>query len=596
MYKSATDIVVTSNSAYTQSTEGNLTLSANLYTGYVSSETVQTSSYKPLNENTIIIDGDEERDGLTIQFIDIANNGQLEELMERNNALYYSDLFNIYVDISELKDATSGKVIGYNYNVFIELRNEFKYRYIEKDIKFKVLISAKSDPNVSNLGTETIITFTPTPVARVNIENYPVQDINVKNTYQQLIKGYDVESAILDPTSKGSILLIPIQPKYSYFTSAKLKTSRVYVPSLGREVGLKLIQLSYNKEAECYETIFQGNDHSNDVLELKKITQTSYENDEPVHSYDGYIYVYVQLEERFGGLEATYEIELELDVGTSKPITEHKYLTTSYLPDVALKYSGKNVYDGKNLVQQNTHNNVVELTVYGYQFNSNPTVYATWDISELKDEDKNFIFGYVKNESGKPNFNKIALCSDLTDVVEVKDEKGNVLYVYGIADSEKTYLIGDYVATYLQNDYTEVREDPETRSYTMDVLFSVSKGTPAPFKINANLSLITKNGVVVSDDAEATFYPTDYILNEVYIKDIINSNKNLVIGNSTKLELGFVTDNRLTDNSEEIYARLLESLNKCEICKEKFGFQPHPIFLGNINSKIVYHIFRPISR
>ena len=29
------------------------------------------------------------------------------------------------------------------------------------------------------------------------------------------------------------------------------------------------------------------------------------------------------------------------------------------------------------------------------------------------------------------------------------------------------------------------------------------------------------------------------------------------------------------------------SLKKCDICKEKFGFQPHPIFLGNINSKIV---------
>ena len=37
----------------------------------------------------------------------------------------------------------------------------------------------------------------------------------------------------------------------------------------------------------------------------------------------------------------------------------------------------------------------------------------------------------------------------------------------------------------------------------------------------------------------------------------------------------------------ENFNNLLESLKKCEICKEKFGFQPHPIFLGNVNSKIV---------
>jgi len=32
---------------------------------------------------------------------------------------------------------------------------------------------------------------------------------------------------------------------------------------------------------------------------------------------------------------------------------------------------------------------------------------------------------------------------------------------------------------------------------------------------------------------------------------------------------------------------LLDKIEKCEICKDKFGFRPHPIFLGNSNSKIV---------
>jgi len=32
---------------------------------------------------------------------------------------------------------------------------------------------------------------------------------------------------------------------------------------------------------------------------------------------------------------------------------------------------------------------------------------------------------------------------------------------------------------------------------------------------------------------------------------------------------------------------LLAKIKKCEICKKQFGFQPHPVILGNINSKIV---------
>ncbi len=33
--------------------------------------------------------------------------------------------------------------------------------------------------------------------------------------------------------------------------------------------------------------------------------------------------------------------------------------------------------------------------------------------------------------------------------------------------------------------------------------------------------------------------------------------------------------------------KILENLKKCGICKEEFGFQPHPVFWGNVNSKIV---------
>ena len=44
------------------------------------------------------------------------------------------------------------------------------------------------------------------------------------------------------------------------------------------------------------------------------------------------------------------------------------------------------------------------------------------------------------------------------------------------------------------------------------------------------------------------------------------------------------------DGMEEMdlkFEELLDDLKKCEICKKEFGFQPHPVVLGNVYSKIV---------
>ena len=38
---------------------------------------------------------------------------------------------------------------------------------------------------------------------------------------------------------------------------------------------------------------------------------------------------------------------------------------------------------------------------------------------------------------------------------------------------------------------------------------------------------------------------------------------------------------------EKEFETLIKKIKKCEICKDKFGFDPHPIFLGNIHSKII---------
>lgn len=38
---------------------------------------------------------------------------------------------------------------------------------------------------------------------------------------------------------------------------------------------------------------------------------------------------------------------------------------------------------------------------------------------------------------------------------------------------------------------------------------------------------------------------------------------------------------------ENEFNELIRNLEKCKLCKERFGFEPHPIFFGNVNSKIV---------
>lgn len=38
---------------------------------------------------------------------------------------------------------------------------------------------------------------------------------------------------------------------------------------------------------------------------------------------------------------------------------------------------------------------------------------------------------------------------------------------------------------------------------------------------------------------------------------------------------------------EEEFNNLIKKIKKCDICKDRFGFTPHPVVIGNTNSKIV---------
>ena len=35
------------------------------------------------------------------------------------------------------------------------------------------------------------------------------------------------------------------------------------------------------------------------------------------------------------------------------------------------------------------------------------------------------------------------------------------------------------------------------------------------------------------------------------------------------------------------FNNLINNIKKCQICREKFGFEPHPVCFGNVNAKII---------
>lgn len=46
-------------------------------------------------------------------------------------------------------------------------------------------------------------------------------------------------------------------------------------------------------------------------------------------------------------------------------------------------------------------------------------------------------------------------------------------------------------------------------------------------------------------------------------------------------------DYKMVTYMNKDFKKLIHEIQNCTICQDKFGFKPHPIFLGSINSKIV---------
>ena len=47
---------------------------------------------------------------------------------------------------------------------------------------------------------------------------------------------------------------------------------------------------------------------------------------------------------------------------------------------------------------------------------------------------------------------------------------------------------------------------------------------------------------------------------------------------------------------EKDFNSLIENIKKCDICKNKFGFQPHPIILGNIYLTKLFNYLKKVVK
>lgn len=554
LYNAATDVeIIGSDKEIT--THDDISLKTYLTTDYIDETEFLGKNYIVEHANVnvkgdIVLTSAVDADSIIISFDVVDGIAEKDNLIENYNKkqgehekiLHFSELFVNDIQILKSLYKSTDKVIGYVYDINLELENSKVARYINSNITFNLIITAASNPDCVD---SIQVILKPTVLSTVRIENYSVKTLNVNTDYTDIITHGEIEKSIIQPGDLGNVMMIYLEPTYSNVVSAKIKTSSLYVPSLGKNVKMKFTQLVYDERREGkFTTLYGGviNPQIDDTLELQLVSTI---NSNGEREYTGIICVYIQLE-KFIGLESTMTVELEVESVNGKVITRTRDLLTTYLPGTQLLYNPEreiNYNETKGyLIQKGTSNNEVKIKIQGYQFNKNPDITFAWELpagSSLR---------YV-NEGGVENKQKIT-------------------------DGTTTYLIGNYISYYLLNNYEDVEYNFVDNSYTITLRLNVAEDIPASFAISARLTLSTSDGqLYTSDDEEnkMVFYPTEYILNSVYVDRLSNGRKNIAINKTGTINFKFTTDNENNDLSEQIYEDLVAYANRIDTANDVMG-------------------------
>lgn len=581
VYKSASSLTINGGTSYEANTNANISFNLDLDTGYYDENDL--AQYIPNDQITAyqnrVLLNETGKDSiyLTIEAESEADQEKLNALMTQAGVRGVAELFD-YSFSYEL-NRENGDIVGYRYYVELILKDDFDYRYIESDINLNITVTSVSSSSVSDSIT---VTFIPTALNTVRIENFTATNVTQISNYTSLLQSNATETSIISPGSYGGVMVIYLEPSYANVTDAILTSTKLYVPSLGRYVNIMFEQLVRNSDGtyQTYfgnnETVSEDNGTSSEADDKTGIRLNLISNSD--NSYDGRIYIHTFIE-GFVGYAGTIDVELTVNTINGGVVQTTKPLITEYLPGANVIYDGIATDDGGYLIQKATYENDVTIRVYGYQFNANPEIGLEWEL----DEDSAYEY-----DPTNTRFDRITLTeAEFNERVEsgldtyIEDATGvfvlagntydaNALYYEKVIDksvivddSGNTYAVGNYVSYYFLSNYDQITQNSDG-SYTVVIRMGVARNIPASFRVSARLSLATADSRITSDqEGSVVFHPVDYILDEdgLSLSNMSDGNVELAYNRTTGLNFAFATENSTYDYSSVIYEKMLQDLS-----------------------------------
>ncbi|MBR2970153.1 MAG: hypothetical protein IKC49_03770 [Clostridia bacterium] len=590
--KSATDIIVDSDH-YEVFTNGNLNVGANLHTGFVSTTNINNTETLTLNEDNQYTFAQSDRDSILLGISQVGGSNTAFDTMLENIAKYHGEtiakdevikLFDVVVHTKDL----DGKV-GYRYDINLELKNKFYYRYITEDIEFEISIVAYSDRDINKTVS---FTLKPAMLSTKRIENYSVKTFDPYSQYQNIVTNEYVESSTIEPGGIGSIMMLYLEPEYANVKEISITSDSKPIASLGgANVYLKYTQYIYDADKGMYLSYFGADKNYQEGTTLKINKASERRNGQII--YTGVIYLHVMLD-RFSGVE-TFTSTVNLTLGDGSTTSIPKTLLTSYIPTVITEYEGITLKNGY-MIQEGTAN-TLNFKIYGYQFNSNPDINLGWYLPDGSDYWYSEVTTFTTEEDFNKTNEKWYQKADGKYYRATEYVAGTTYYIvesynaiYPLSNTEDVKYVGNYVHTYLKNDYKEIKHDLTDDSYSIGVGFNVVKNLPAAFSIGGSLYLITKDGQLRTSESEALiFYPADYILVDDNPIALLDSPNTIAIGANKEFELGFKTLYS-QEWKTDLFERLLTEYGADELLT-KFEFVYEGEVLNFTNEQFIQMIY-----
>ncbi len=565
LYNVATGVLLNGDDVE-RTTHDDVSFEALLTTNFVNSSALTTQMLTQVSNGMVeVFDNlNVDTDSIKIKFEILEGQDEANKLISRANEQTFADLFEFEITRDLFIDAgAESRPLGYNFDILMKLKNQHEYRFIESNIRFNIVVVATSKEDEVFDSFE--ITLKPAVLSTATIENYAVKTINVGTDYTNIVSNTHVSVSIIEPGSLGNVMLIYLEPTYSEVKNVSIKTSELYVQSLGRNVKMKFTQLVYDKRMKdintntygAFATLYGGKDYvqQGDTLQLELVSEIDENHN---RSYNGIIALYVQLE-KFSGMGGTLTAELNVETSNGKIVTRTRNLLTTYLPEVDIKYDNSRAINDGYLIQEDTSNNRATLQVYGYQFNSNPVLSFAWHLSEIANT-LTQKYEYVKQNGVVKKLTIKDAQNETISTYNLSDD-GQILTVT-VEDKATEYLIGDYVQYYLETDYDKIQMNTNTGAYEVPVMINVEKGIPASFCMTAVMTLTTTDGQLKNENQFINFYPVDYLLNSIEV-----GNLGVAVNEAKDISISFLTDNEIKDVSKEILTRLLKKYDTAD----KFG-------------------------